>query len=160
MVQELAADKLRPAARAADDREAIPPSILDEIWSTGIIQSQAEADATGRSATLNAILLEELAVADAAFAIAAAAPIGFLSAVTAHGSPVQREQLLPLFAGNKYRCAAVAIMEPEFAFDVSAIRTTATRTRDGYRLNGVKGLVPLAGQCTHFLVAAQCDGKL
>jgi hypothetical protein len=68
-----------PTARGADDREAIPSSILDEIWATGIIQSQA--DATARSATLNALLLEELAVADAAFAIAAAPPIGFLGAV-------------------------------------------------------------------------------
>jgi alkylation response protein AidB-like acyl-CoA dehydrogenase len=159
MVQELAADKLRPAARAADDREAIPPSILDEIWSTGIVQSQAEADATGRSATLNAILLEELAVADASFAIAAAAPIGFLSAIAAHGSPAQKKNLLPLFAGDKYRCAGVAIMEPDFAFDVGALRTAATRTRDGYRLSGIKGPVPLAGQCSHFLVLAQCDGS-
>ena len=42
MVQELAGAQLRPAARDADDREAIPSSILDEIWATGIIQSQAE----------------------------------------------------------------------------------------------------------------------
>ena len=79
MVQELASSQLRPAARGADDREAIPSSILDEIWATGIIQSQA--DATAHSPTLNALLLEELAVADASFAIAAAAPIGFLGAI-------------------------------------------------------------------------------
>jgi alkylation response protein AidB-like acyl-CoA dehydrogenase len=75
MVQELASSALRPAARGADEREAIPSLILDEIWATGIIQSQA--DATARSATLNALLLEELAVADAAFAIAAAAQSDF-----------------------------------------------------------------------------------
>ena len=78
MVQELAAAQLRPAARDADDREAIPSSILDQLWATGIVQSQAEAG--GYSPSLNALLLEELAVADAAFAIAAAAPIGFLGA--------------------------------------------------------------------------------
>ena len=39
MVQELASSQLRPAARTAADREAIPSSILDEIWATGIIQS-------------------------------------------------------------------------------------------------------------------------
>ena len=78
-----------PTARGADDREAIPSSILDEIWATGIIQSQA--DATARSATLNALLLEELAVADAAFAIAAAAPIGFLGAVADQGSAGQKK---------------------------------------------------------------------
>jgi alkylation response protein AidB-like acyl-CoA dehydrogenase len=156
MVQELARSALRPAARGADDREAIPSSILDEIWSTGIIQSQADSDQA--APTLNAILLEELAVADASFAIAAAAPIGFLGAIAAQGSPGQKKNLLPLFAGDKYRCAGVAIMEPDFAFDVSAIRTSAVKTRNGYRLSGIKGLVPLAGRCSHFLVVAQCDG--
>ena len=99
-------------------------------------------------------------MADAAFAIAAAAPIGFLGAIAAQGSPAQKKNLLPLFAGDKYRCAGVAIMEPDFAFDVSAIRTAAIKTRDGYRLSGMKGPVPLAGQCSHFLVVAQCDGAL
>ena len=160
MVREMAAAALRPAARGADDSEAIPRSILDEIWSTGIIQSQADADQDARLATLNAILLEELAVADASFAIAAAAPIGFLSAIAAQGSTAQKKNLLPLFASDKYRCAAVAIMEPDFGFDVSKIRTAAIKTRDGYRLSGTKGLVPLASQCTHFLVLAQCDGAV
>ena len=158
MVQQLAGAQLRPAARAADDRECIPSSILDEIWATGIIQSQAEAG--GYSPTLNALLLEELAVADASFAIAAAAPIGFLGAIATQGSPAQKKNLLPLFAGDKYRCAGVAIMEPDFAFDVSSIRTAAIKTRDGYRLSGMKGLVPLAANCSHFIVVAQCDGAL
>src|SRR5229473_2755672 len=158
MVQDLASSALRPAARGADDREAIPDTILDEIWSTGIIQPQADPDQNARSATLNAILLEELAVADASFAIAAAAPIGFLSAIATLGSPAQKKNLLPLFTGDQYRCAAVLIMEPDFAFDVSTIRTTATKTPDGYRLSGIKGLVPLASQCSHFLVVAESDG--
>ncbi|MDO8431252.1 MAG: acyl-CoA dehydrogenase [Candidatus Binatus sp.] len=161
MARTLAADALRPAARDADERETIPKSILDEIWATGIVQSQADSasDAAGRSCTLNALLLEELAVADAAFAIAAAAPIGFLSAIASQGSAAQKKNLLPLFEGDHYRCAAVAIMEPDFAFDVSAIRTAAIKTRDGYRLSGIKGLVPLTNQCSHFLVIARCDGN-
>ncbi len=156
MVQELAGSQLRPAARGADDREAIPSSILDEIWATGIIQSQAETG--GYSPTLNAILLEELAVADASFAIAAAAPIGFLGAIAAQGSPAQNKDLLPLFAGDEYRCAGIAVMEPDFAFDVSSIRTSAIKTRGAYRLSGIKGLVPLAANCSHFIVVANCDG--
>src|SRR5260370_15429183 len=95
LVRELAAAALRPAARGADDREAIPQSVLDEIWATGIIQSQADADQDARSSTLNAILLEELAVADASFAIAAAAPLGFLGPVPAPVSPGQEKSLLP-----------------------------------------------------------------
>jgi alkylation response protein AidB-like acyl-CoA dehydrogenase len=105
-------------------------------------------------------LLEELAAADASFAIAAAAPIGVLSAISGQGSAAQKEHLLPLFSGDKYQCASVAIMEPEFAFDVSSIRTAAIKTRDGYRLSGIKGLVPLADRSSHFLVVARCDGAV
>ena len=158
MVQELASSQLRPAARTPTIARSIPSSILDEIWATGIIQSQSDAD--GYSPTLNALLLEELAVADASFAIAAAAPIGFLGAIAAQGSSAQKKNLLPLFAGDKYRCAGVAIMEPDFAFDVSALRTTAIKKRDGYRLSGMKGLIPLAGSCSHFLVVARSDDTL
>jgi alkylation response protein AidB-like acyl-CoA dehydrogenase len=163
MVRELADASLRPAARAADDLESIPTAVLDEIWSTGIVQSVASSgsdDAASRPATLNAILLEELAVADASFAMAAAAPIGFLNAIASQGSAAQKSSLLPLFAGDKYRCAGVAIMEPHFAFDVTSISSTAVRTRDGYRLSGVKGMIPLAGHCSHFLVVAKCHGAL
>src|SRR5260370_28061813 len=118
MVEELAAAALRPAAGGADDREAIPQSVLDEIWATGIIQSQADADQDGRSATLNAILLEELAVADASFAIAAAAPLGFLCTVAAPGSPGQKKNLLPPVPGGKDRFARFSLMQPRFGFGV------------------------------------------
>jgi alkylation response protein AidB-like acyl-CoA dehydrogenase len=158
MVHGFATSALRPAARDADERAAIPASILGEIWATGIVQAQADADGAESSATLNAILLEELAVADASFAIAAGAPMGFVSAIAAQGSPAQKRDLLPLFAGENFRCAGVAIMEPDFAFDVSALRTSAIKTRSGYRLSGVKGLVPLANRCSHLIVLAQCDG--
>jgi alkylation response protein AidB-like acyl-CoA dehydrogenase len=159
MAAELARTTLRPRARDADDRLAIPPSILNDIWATGIVQSAADPDAS-RSATLNAILLEELAVADASFAIAAAAPLGFVSAVAAQGSDAQKDAILPLFTADSYCKASVAIMEPDFAFDVSAIRTTAVRTSNGYRLSGIKGPVPLARSSSHFLVVARCDDGL
>ncbi len=155
MAAELARATLRPAARDADEQLAAPPSVLNEIWAAGIVQSQAEADAA-RSATLNAILLEELAVATS-FAVAAAAPLGFVSAIATHGADAQKKALLPLFTGDSYRAASVAIMEPDFAFDVSAIRTTAVKTPNGYRLSGIKGPVPLARSCGHFLVVARCD---
>src|SRR5215469_6896021 len=157
MAAELARATLRPAARTGDEQLAVPPSILRAIWSTGIVQSQADA---ARSATLNAILLEELAVADAAFAIAAAAPLAFVSAIASQGSDAQKQALLPLFAGDQYRAASIAIMEPDFTFDVSAIRTTAAKTSGGYRLSGIKGPVPLAPQSSHFLVVARYDNGL
>ena len=159
MLQDLAAKALRPAARVADESEAISPRTLAELWATGVIQARADEDAPARTCVTNAIALEELAFADASFAIAAAAPLGFLSAIAAHGSAAQKKKLLPLFADDDYRSASVAIAEPDFAFDVSAIRTSAVKTRNGYRLNGVKGPVPLAEKSSHFLVIANLDDK-
>ena len=161
MVRELAAAKLRPAARDADERCALPESVLNDLWNTGIIQSEADAlsDANSRSPILNAILLEELAAGDAAFAMAAGASIGFVSAVASHGSEAQRRALLPLFTDARYRPVSVAVVEPDFSFDVAALGTVANRTPRGFRLNGIKGPVPLAARSSHFLVIAQCEGS-
>jgi alkylation response protein AidB-like acyl-CoA dehydrogenase len=105
-------------------------------------------------------VLEELAVADASFAIAVAAPLGFVSAIASQGTDAQKQALLPLFTGDQYRLASIAIMEPDFSFDVSAIRTTAAKTSGGYRLSGIKGPVPLAPLSSHVLVVARCDSNL
>ena len=160
MVRELAGSSLRPAARDADERCAMPDSILNELWSTGVIQAEAalDADPASRSPVLNAILLEELAAGDATFAIGAGASMGFVSALARYGSAAQRERILPQFTERTCRVASIAIMEPDFAFDATVLRTSAARTSRGYRLSGIKGPVPLATRSSHFLVIAQCDG--
>ena len=93
-----------------------------------------DSDAQSSSATLNAILFEELAVADAAFAIAAAAPIGFLSAIAAQGSPAQKKNsAAALRAATSIDARAVAIMEPDFAFDV--LRDSHHRDQNARRIS-------------------------
>ena len=44
-------------------------------------------------------------------------------------------------------------------FDPTALKTTAVRTPSGYRLDGVKSLVPAAADAELFVVAAQLNGK-
>jgi alkylation response protein AidB-like acyl-CoA dehydrogenase len=158
MARELADSALRPAARQGDDRGAMPEAVLNAIRSAGIIQSQAEDGGANSSPVLNALLLEELAAGDGAGAVALGAPMGFLSAIAAQGSPAQKQTLLARFTRDEYRCAGVAAMEPDFGFDVAALRTNAVKTRGGYRLNGLKGPVPLAHRCDQFLVIARCEG--
>ncbi|MGV0803015.1 acyl-CoA dehydrogenase family protein, partial [Mycolicibacterium elephantis] len=55
--------------------------------------------------------------------------------------------------------ACVAIAEPHPLFDPTALKTTAVRTPSGYRLDGVKSLVPAAANAEIFIVAAQLNGK-
>jgi len=63
------------------------------------------------------------------------------------------------FAGENVPQACVAIAEPQPLFDPTALKTTAVRTPSGYRLGGVKSLVPAAANAELFVVAAQLNGK-
>jgi len=156
-IGEFARSVLRPSAREADESTRIAGATLEAIWSTEIIQAQAfdGGAEVGRSPIMNALLLEELATADATLALAAAAPMAFVQAIADQGSRRQRDLLLPLFAGERFTAAAVVVMEPQFQFDVTALATSAERTGDGYLLRGHKSLVPLARDCSHFLVIAR-----
>ena len=164
--QELARNAMRgfaqgellPVAQKLDRESMIPESTLDILWSTGLIQLQGDED-KGRCSILNALVLEELAAADATLALALAAPVAFTQAIMDQGSPTQRQALLPLFEGNAFHAAAIALMEPHFGSDVSALTTTAVRDGDGWRLEGRKTLVPLASIASHFLVIAQAEGE-
>jgi alkylation response protein AidB-like acyl-CoA dehydrogenase len=157
-MQEFAQSALRPVARRQDTESRIAPETLAALWDAGIVQSQSGDDDT-RSAVLNAIVLEELAVGDTTLALALAAPMAFVQAVIDHGSPAQHAALLPLFEGPKYQAAAIALLEAGFGADVTQPRTAAIETDKGWRLDGRKTLVPLAGSCSHFLVIASVADK-
>ena len=87
------------------------------------------------------------------------APGGVASALTHWGSADQQATYLKEFAGENVPQACVAIAEPHPLFDPTALKTTAVRTPSGYRLDGVKSLVPAAADAELFIVAAQLNGK-
>jgi alkylation response protein AidB-like acyl-CoA dehydrogenase len=157
-VAEFARAELRPQTRRLDDDGCIDAGVLDQLWSTEIIQALATADKEDRSAVTNAIVLEELGAADATLGMAVASTMGFVGAIADQGTARQREELLKTFTGGTFQAAAVAIMEPSFGFDVSKLGTKATRVGDGYTLRGKKTMVPLAGRCSHFLVITESNG--
>jgi hypothetical protein len=100
-----------------------------------------------------------LAYGDMGLALPILAPGGVASALTHWGSAEQQATYLPEFAGENVPQACVAIVEPQPLFDPTRLKTTATRTSSGYRLDGVKSLVPAAAEAELFIVAAQLNGK-
>jgi alkylation response protein AidB-like acyl-CoA dehydrogenase len=161
VMADFAVAALRSAARQAEDAEEVSDQLLSALWETGIIQTQAtreEPTDETQPTFLNALILEELGRGDATLAVAAAGTLGFVKTVAEQGSSRQKGTILPLFATEQFRAGAVAMMDAGFVQSVAAPRTTAARTADGYVLNGVKGPVPLAARCSHFLVLASCDG--
>jgi alkylation response protein AidB-like acyl-CoA dehydrogenase len=131
---------LSASARAADEAAALPATLLAAAWALGLVQTIAGAEpgSLEQPTVLNALMLEELAHGDAAAAVAIAAPLGFVNAVAEQGTERQRRELLPLFAGDAPRCAAIAHVDAGW-FQVAARPTTATKVAGGFRLEGSKG---------------------
>ncbi len=162
-VSEFAKEILRPAAYDADDAAAYPPDLIARAAELGItavnIPEDFEGIAAQRSTVTNVLVAEALAYGDMGLALPILAPGGVASALTHWGSAEQQATYLPEFAGDNVPQACVAIAEPQPLFDPTHLKTTATRTPSGYRLDGVKSLVPAAADAELFVVAAQLNGK-
>jgi alkylation response protein AidB-like acyl-CoA dehydrogenase len=162
-VEEFAEEILRPAARDADDAASYPPDLIAKAAELGITAINIPEDFDGiaahRSTVTNALVAEALAYGDMGLALPILAPGGVASALTHWGSADQQATYLKEFAGDNVPQACVAIAEPHALFDPTALKTTAVRTTSGYRLNGVKSLVPAAADAELFIVGAQLSGK-
>jgi len=162
-VEDFAKEILRPAARHADDAATYPPDLNAKAAELGITAINIPEDFDGiaahRSTVTNALVAEALAYGDMGLALPILAPGGVASALTHWGSADQQATYLREFAGENVPQACVAIAEPHALFDPTALKTTAVRTPSGYRLNGVKSLVPAAADAELFIVGAQLSGK-
>lgn len=162
-VGEFAAEILRPAAHDADEAAAYPADLIAKAAELGITAVNVPEDFDGiaehRSTVTNALVAEALAYGDMGLALPILAPGGVAAALTHWGSADQQATYLKEFAGENVPQACVAIAEPHALFDPTALKTTAVRTPSGYRLSGVKSLVPAAADAELFIVAAQLNGK-
>lgn len=162
-VNEFAEEFLRPAARDADTAAASPPDLIAKAAELGItaikVPESFDGIAESRTCVTSALVAEALAYGDMGLALPIVAPGGVASALTHFGSADQQGTYLSEFAGDNVPQACVAITEPHPLFDPTMLKTTAVRTPSGYRLDGIKSLVPAAGSCELLIVAAQLDGR-
>jgi alkylation response protein AidB-like acyl-CoA dehydrogenase len=162
-VEQFAEEVLRPAANDADHATTYPPDLVANATELGITAINIPEDFDGiaaeRSSVTNVLVAEALAYGDMGLALPILAPAGVAAALTHWGSANQQTTYLHEFAGENVPQACVAIAEPQPLFDPTALKTTAVRTPSGYRLDGVKSLVPAAANAELFVVAAQLNGK-
>jgi alkylation response protein AidB-like acyl-CoA dehydrogenase len=162
-LDEFAEEVLRPAAHDADEAATYPPELIAKAAELGItainIPEDFEGIAAHRSSVTNVLVAEALAYGDMGLALPILAPGGVASALTHWGSAEQQATYLTEFAGENVPQACVAIAEPQPLFDPTRLKTTAVRTPSGYRLDGMKSLVPAAADAELFIVGAQLNGK-
>ena len=161
-MRDFAATAMRPIARRCDEASRTPDEFLEQAWQLGLVATQVPEAYGGvgeaRSPITNALVLEELAHGDAGLALAATAPALFAMPVVEFGSEAQKRALLPLFCGDRFHAASLALVEPGPCFDPTALRAKAERKGDGFVLSGAKCFVPLADRASHFLVLARENG--
>jgi alkylation response protein AidB-like acyl-CoA dehydrogenase len=162
-LDEFAQEVLRPAAHDADEAATYPADLISKAAELGItainIPEDFEGIATHRSSVTNVLAAEALAYGDMGLALPILAPGGVAAALTHWGSADQQATYLHEFAGDSVPQACVAIAEPQPLFDPTRLKTIAMRTPSGYRLDGVKSLVPAAADAELFIVGAQLNGK-
>jgi hypothetical protein len=163
-VRDFALQRVRPTAEKADAECAAPPELLSQANELGLTMVGVPEELGGaveeRSAVTSVLMSEALAQGDMGFAVAALAPAGVSTALSLWGDSDQQATYLPEFVGEDVPAAALALLERRPLFDPFHLETTA-RPADGggYVLEGVKSLVPRAGDSELFIVAAALEGR-
>jgi alkylation response protein AidB-like acyl-CoA dehydrogenase len=162
-VRDFALAKLRPAAQAADEACATPGELLGQANELGLTMVGVPEELGGavaqRSAVTTVLMAEALAQGDMGIAVACLAPAGVSTALSLWGDADQQATYLPEFVGENVPAAALAIVEPRPLFNPFELETRARRAGDGFVIDGVKSLVPRAGDAELFIVAAELEGE-
>ncbi|MES2090971.1 MAG: acyl-CoA dehydrogenase family protein [Pseudomonadota bacterium] len=162
-VRVFSMEQLRPAASAADSAHAAPSALLSQCAELGMtalgIPESLGGMGTERSAVTHVLIAEALAEGDMGLALAALAPSAVSTALVLWGSAEQQAQYLGAFAGENPPPAALAVQEPHALFDPFELQTVARRVGDGYVIDGLKSMVPLAASAELFVIAARIEGQ-
>jgi alkylation response protein AidB-like acyl-CoA dehydrogenase len=162
-VREFSLDRLRPAAHDADDACATPPELLSQANELGLAMVGVAESLGGavqqRSAVTSVLMTEALAQGDLGIAVACLSPAAVSTALGLWGDADQQATYLPAFVGDDVPAAALGVLEPRALFDPFKLATTARATGGGYVLDGVKALVPRAGDAELFVIAAELEDR-
>jgi alkylation response protein AidB-like acyl-CoA dehydrogenase len=162
-VGEFARKHFRAAALEADDACAAPSELLGQANELGITMLGVPEELGGavseRSAVTSALVTEALGRGDMGLAVAALSPAAAATAIGLWGDSGQQGTYLPELVGDNVPAAALAIQEPTALFDPFELKTTATRTADGYKLDGEKSLVARGVDSELFIVGATLDDR-
>jgi alkylation response protein AidB-like acyl-CoA dehydrogenase len=153
-----AESEIRPNARECDESGKLPYEVITRAHELGLVANSLPEEFGGggeRSAVTGCLIGEELAWGDLAIALAILSPALVALPIADFGSEAQRAACLGRFTGEHFRPAALALVEPNFDFDVFRPRTSARREGDEFVIDGEKCFVPWLDGLEDLLVVAR-----
>ncbi len=115
--------------------EAFVKALTEAGWLAALIPEQYGG--AGLNLTEASVILEEINRSGANSG-ACHAQMYIMGTLLRHGSQAQKDAYLPRIASGELRLQSFGVTEPTTGSDTTQLRTTATRTGDGYVIQGQK----------------------
>ena len=161
--ERYASNQLRAGGREADEAGELPQGLIEKGWELGVLQASIPEAYGGfgeHSAVTGVLAAEAMAWGDLSGTLAVMAPTSYVIPVLLGGTEEQKKKLIPPVIEADWKPYVAAYMEPAFDFYEEDMQTTAETKKGGYRLNGVKTMVPFADRAEAYLVFAMLGGSL
>ena len=158
MARTIAEEKILPVRAALDEKEEFPWAIMKDLADTDMFRAfiPEEYEGLGGGCLELCLVVEELSRACPGVAISYAGSLLGSFALLEYGDEEQKRRYLPDIASGK-RLAAFAVTEAEAGSDIGNIKATATRTDEGYVINGTKQFVTNGGEADLYTVIVLTD---
>ncbi len=162
VAKRYAQNDLRPAAHDAEEEGELAFDLVEKGWELGVLQASVPEQYGGfgeYSAVTGVLAAEELAWGDMAGALAVMVPGLFALPIMLVGSEAQKETYLPPIVEAEWQPYTASLLEGQFDFDPSELKTTAKLDGDSYVIDGQKRMVPYAAEAEAMIVYANLDGQ-
>jgi len=158
MARTIAEERILPVRAELDEKEEFPWAIMKDLADTDLFRVfiPEEYEGLGGGCLELCLVVEELSRACPGVAVSYAGSLLGSFDLLKYGSEEQKRKYLPDIASGK-RLAAFAVTEAEAGSDIGNIKTTATRTDEGYVINGTKQFITNGGEADIYTVIALTD---
>ncbi len=157
-VRQFVEEKILPVATELEHRDEYPTDIVEGLKDLGIfgLMIPEEYGGLGESLLTYALCVEE--IARGWMSVSGVINTHFIVAymLMQHGTEEQKQNYLPRMATGEVR-GAFSMSEPGLGSDVSAIKTKAVKTQDGYEITGQKMWLTNGGSSTLVAVLVRTD---
>ena len=158
MARTIAEEKILPVRAELDEKEEFPWAIMKDLADTDMFRVfiPEEYGGLGGGCLELCLVVEELSRACPGVAVSYAGSLLGSFTILEYGNEEQKRRYLPDIASGK-RLAAFAVTEAEAGSDIGNIKTTATRTDEGYVINGTKQFITNGGEADLYTVIVSTD---